>query len=255
MSIDELLDLARGIRRAVVPHIGSKSELGRRGAGGDLMREIDSIADAEARRLAEKYDAGLVTEESGMTRKGKGLIIIDPVDGSANADRGIRFASVSVAYSSGERASSLEAGAVIDIFTGDEYYAIRNEGSYKNGKRLDIGDLDGPLVVYAPCRRETALLRKLKDISIRDLGSIALGLCYTAEGIFDAVIDVGNFVRAFDIAAGILIVREAGGSVFSNGDFLLDDVRRCISFAAGKKEAVLTLLGTIKRDLTEIFVD
>ncbi|MGC9103860.1 MAG: inositol monophosphatase family protein [Candidatus Methanodesulfokora sp.] len=255
MSIDDLLDLARGIREAVIPHLGSRSELKMRGAGGDLMRKIDSIADAEARKLAEKYNAGIVTEESGMTRRGEGLIIIDPVDGSANADRGIRFASVSVAYSSGERASSLEMGAVVDIFTGDEYYAIRGNESYKNGRKISIGDLDGPPVVYAPCRKDTVLLRKLRDISMRDLGSIALGLCYAAEGIFDAVIDVGNFVRAFDIAAGILIVKEAGGSIFSDGDFLLSDVKRCISFAAGKREAVMSLLRTIGCNLRELFAD
>lgn len=255
MSIDDLLKLARGIREAVIPHAGSGSELKRRGAGGDLMRKVDLIADAEARKLAERYDAGIITEESGIVKKGNGFIIVDPVDGSANADRGIRFASVSVAYSRGERASSIEMGAVVDLFTGNEYYAVRGEGSYRNGEKLRMRDFDGPLVVYAPCRRDTVLLREIEDISMRDLGSIALGLCYAAEGIFDAVIDVGNFVRAFDIAAGILIVKEAGGSVFSNEDFLLSDVKRCISFAAGKREAVLTLLKTVKCDLRELFVE
>jgi fructose-1,6-bisphosphatase/inositol monophosphatase family enzyme len=255
MSVDDLLNLARRVREAVIPYIGSKSELGRRGAGGDLMRKIDSIADAEVRKIAERYDVGIVSEESGIRKRGKGFLVIDPVDGSANADRGIKFASVSVAYASGEKASSLEMGAVVDIFTGDEYYAIRKEGSYKNGKKLEIEDFRGPPVIYAPCRKNTVLLRELKDISIRDLGSIALGLCYSAEGIFDAVIDLGNFVRAFDIAAGILIVKEAGGSVFSNEDFPLDDVRRHISFAAGKKEVVLALLEKTGFSLRELFAD
>ncbi len=183
----------------------------------------------------------ILSEESGLIEgQERGIILIDPVDGSSNADRGIPFACVSVAYSSSYSLRDLEMAVLLDLFRGDLYYAIRGKGAFKNGNRVRVRDFRGTPVIYAPCQRNDPVTKErlgFKHIARRDLGSAALGLALVAEGRIDAFIDLRGDLRIVDLAAGLLMVKEAGGTVLVN-KHRIEGLKREYSIVAGVREIV-----------------
>ncbi len=193
----------------------------------------------------------IISEESGFIEGGEGgVILIDPVDGSSNADRGIPFACVSVAYSSSYSLKDLEMAVLLDLFRGDLYHAVKGKGAFKNGNRVKVRDFRGTPVIYAPCQRDDPVTKEklgFKHIARRDLGSVALGLALVAEGRVDALIDLRGDLRIVDLAAGLLMVKEAGGTVLVN-KHQIEDLNREYSVVAGVYEVIrrLNLEGMMK---------
>ena len=205
-------------------------ETGTTGSGGDHTLEIDQAAEAIVfEELQRLHDQGhrfrAISEERGEVDFGdpRVLVVIDPIDGSLNAKRGIGHHALSVAVATGGTMADVEFGYVNDLGTPEEWWAARDEGAYLNGRRLDpgIGERRGPDGRIEVVGIESADPRWLKGsidllveraYRLRALGAIAPSLCQVAAGRFDGLVSLRG-CRAVDAAAAQLIVREAGGLV------------------------------------------
>jgi myo-inositol-1(or 4)-monophosphatase len=205
-------------------------ETGTTGEGGDQTLEIDQIAEdvvfAELRKL---HDAGArftaVSEEAGIVDFGDPdlLVVIDPIDGSVNAKRGLPHFALSVAVSEGSTMADVVFGFVQDFGPDEEWVASRGEGARLDGVELDcsIGERrtsDGKLEVLGIESADPRWVVQSADAlsetahRLRAIGAIAVSLCQVAAGRFDAMASLKR-CRAVDAAAAQLIVREAGGHV------------------------------------------
>jgi myo-inositol-1(or 4)-monophosphatase len=190
------------------------------GEGGDETTAIDAAVErALVRRFeAARIDGVLVSEEVGELELGKGgsvRVVVDPIDGSLNAKRGIGFFSLSVAVAQGQRMADVEFGFVHDFGTEEEWSATRGRGAYLNGHVLD-GEKpkdDIEILVFEATRTTTVAeyAGAVVDLAyrLRIMGSLALSLCHLAAGRVDAVCSLKP-ARSVDIAAAQLLVREQG---------------------------------------------
>lgn len=192
----------------------------------DYASEVDGLAEAEIikefRRSTPDYS---ILGEEGGEMKGRGgnsryTWVIDPLDGTSNYLRGIPHFCVSIALvENGEPTH----GVIFDPLRNELFTASRGSGCTLNDKRVRVSerkDLDGAIVLtgFPPRERSRAsaqlkcldvLLNEIEDI--RRTGSAALDLAWVACGRADAYFEAG--VKPWDIAAGALMVREAGGKV------------------------------------------
>jgi len=190
------------------------------GEGGDETSAIDAAAErAIVRRFEQSgIDGVLVSEEVGEVRLGAGgamRVVLDPIDGSLNAKRGIGFFSVSIAFASGERMGDVDFGFVHDFGTEEEWTATRGEGAYLNGHPLDGERPKERIEILAFEATRTSLVAAKAGAVVelayrlRIMGSLALSLCHLAAGRVDAVCSLKP-ARSVDIAAAQLLVREQG---------------------------------------------
>ncbi|MFN2466590.1 MAG: inositol monophosphatase family protein [Gaiellaceae bacterium] len=222
----ELCRAAAGDIRAVLEGLPTRIErepVVGAGRGGDDTTAIDAAAEAAVvARLEAVHAVGadftLVSEELGERRFGSGggtWVVVDPIDGSNNAKRGIRFFSVSIAVADGPTIDDVHFGYVRDFGTGEEWTAARGEGTRLDGRPLD-GPLPGdPIDVLSLEATETAsIAEKAPSLvglahRLRVMGSLALSLCHLADGRLDGVCSLKR-CRAVDIAAAQLLLRERG---------------------------------------------
>jgi myo-inositol-1(or 4)-monophosphatase len=205
-------------------------ETGARGSGGDRTLEIDRSAESvvvdELNALREKgYGFVALSEERGAIDYGDARVrvILDPIDGSLNAKRGIPHYALSIAVADGETMADVEFAFVYDFGPREEWWARRHEGAWLGGLRLDPAlserrARDGRLEVVgiesADPRWLKSSIDRLVDFAyrLRAFGSIAVALCHVASARFDGMVSLRRS-RGVDSAAGQLIVREAGGVV------------------------------------------
>ena len=217
------------------------------GEGGDDTTAIDQAAErAVLARFDEVEDVTFVSEEVGRLGDGRVHVVIDPIDGSLNAKRGIGFFSLSVAVASGPTMGDVDFGFVHDFGTEEEWTATRGEGAYLNGHLLD-GERpkDRIEILSFEATRTAAVAEKagaVVDLAhrLRIMGSLALSLCHLAAGRVDAVCSLKP-ARAVDIAAAQLLVRERGLAIdlFEDPPFVaapLDVLGRSRVVAAGTPE-------------------
>lgn len=186
------------------------------GMGGDQTTAIDRAAElAVLARFDGVDDVTFVSEEIGTIGDGRVHVVIDPIDGSLNAKRGIGFFALSVAVASGTMMSDVEFGFVHDFGTEEEWTATRGEGARLNGHLLD-GELpkDRIEILSFEATRTASVAEKAAAVvdlayRLRIMGSLALSLCHLAAGRVDAVCSLKP-ARAVDIAAAQLLVRERG---------------------------------------------
>jgi myo-inositol-1(or 4)-monophosphatase len=205
-------------------------EIGTRGQGGDRTLVIDEAAEAivlaelEALR-AQGYRFRALSEELGEIDYGgdEVLVIIDPIDGSLNAKRGLPHHALSVAVAAGSTMADVEFAYVYDFGPAEEWWAERGRGAWRNGERLDPavaerrtreGKLEVLGIESANPRWVALSIDGLvaSAYRLRALGTIASSLCQVAGGRFDGMVSLRG-CRSVDAAAGQLIVREAGGVV------------------------------------------
>jgi myo-inositol-1(or 4)-monophosphatase len=205
-------------------------ETGERGEGGDRTLEIDAAAEravfAELERL---HDEGarftVVSEERGTVDYGGDgtLVIVDPIDGSMNAKRGISHHALSIAVAEGPTMADVVFGFVHDLGPGEEWVAERGAGAQLDGNPLDVSPgerrtRDGKLELVGIESADPRWVRDAADALVeathrlRAMGTIAVTLCQVAGARLDGMTTLRN-CRAVDAAAGQLIVREAGGHV------------------------------------------
>jgi myo-inositol-1(or 4)-monophosphatase len=189
------------------------------GMGGDETTAIDAAAErAVLARFAGIDDTRIVSEEAGIVGDGRVHIVVDPIDGSLNAKRGIGFFSLSIAIASGPTMADVDFGLVHDFGTEEEWTATRGDGARLNGHRLD-GELPkGQIEILSfEATRTASVAEKAAAVvglayRLRIMGSLALSLCHLAAGRVDAVCSLKP-ARAVDIAAAQLLVRERGLSI------------------------------------------
>jgi myo-inositol-1(or 4)-monophosphatase len=261
---EDLLETAVAAARAgaavVTPYFrNAKLEVRRKGEN-DFVTQADK--ESEAAILAEIRksfpDHRILAEEGGGAGEGHGDYewLIDPLDGTTNFLQGLPVYCVSIACRKGDE---LLVGAIHDPEGGNLFTASRGGGAFWNGRRMETSPRDGLtgafLATGYPFRALSTLdlyLGIFRDVfrharAIRRCGSAALDLAYTAAGVYDGFFEFR--LSPWDIGAGILMVREAGGTVTDldgkDGSFASGNV------VAGSPAVQSGLLEVVRRHASE----
>ena len=174
-------------------------------------------------------DYGIITEESGMINKSntKNRWIIDPIDGTTNFMNGVPQFAISIGY---EEENEIKCGVIFNPIMNEMFCAEKGNGAYLNNSRIRVSNkknIKDSLIVTGGPKGESKIKEKIfseyinvsKNVSnVRKFGSASLDMAYVACGRFDGYWQ--REINYWDIAAGIIILREAGGFV----DFFEEDV-------------------------------
>jgi myo-inositol-1(or 4)-monophosphatase len=228
------------------------------GQGGDETTAVDAAAERVIlERLREVEGATIVSEEVGILEgDGPWRIVVDPIDGSLNAKRGIPFFSVSIAVADGDTMDDVVFGYVYDFGTGEEWTATRGSGARLNGApiverpkdELEILSFEATTTAYVS---ENAARFDGVAHRLRVMGSLAITLCHLAAGRVDGVVSL-KAARSVDIAAAQLLVREQGLAINLPdeppfGSAPLDLIGRSRVVAAGNDELCRRLADALTR--------
>jgi len=246
----QLLEMAQMVRSAAAAlPLQERGRIMAMGADGTPTSYIDKVAedvivgyvDRNALRL------NLLSEEAGFIDRGfEETLVADPIDGTHNACAGIPFYSVSLAVGKGSL-SGMREGLVMNLVTGDVFHASKGKGATLNGApiRMKKPEAEKLLIAYVGGTVDPVIYTIASRFKrVRCLGSTALELCSVASGQADAFFvkyqDLKKSPRIVDIAAAILVLREAGGEAYDENNEILDmplslDERRNM-FAAGSDE-------------------
>ena len=218
-----LMRLADRVQDAVAAFEGNYDAKVGTGAYGLPTSAIDRAAEiavlAEMEKRKERLN--VLSEEAGFIDRGGDLtLVLDPVDGTHNAERGVPFYSTSMAIGKGSMMGATH-GLVRDLVSGREYYASRGEGAFLDGKRIHVRKLDEHdtlFTVYIGMNaHESAYRVASRGRRARSLGAASLDMCMVASGAADLYYMNSSAKRAelrvVDVAASALILREAGGEV------------------------------------------
>ncbi|MCW4011027.1 MAG: fructose 1,6-bisphosphatase [Candidatus Bathyarchaeota archaeon] len=221
-----------------------------RGAGGDQMKTVDLAAEKAIVEVLLQHGISftLVSEESGIKAYGSQAtdwyVTVDPIDGTTNLVRGLPFYCSSIAVSGKPLLSDVYAGIVTDLFHNVTYMAVRGRGASRNGEKIatsSVGSLTEAVIgldlntykAKTVAAQLSELIQKTKHI--RHFGANALELCFVAEGLTDAFVDIRGKLRTTDVAAGFLILKEAGGVLSTpDGEAVEADLdpRQTVTFVA-----------------------
>ncbi|HJU13187.1 MAG TPA: inositol monophosphatase family protein [Candidatus Nitrosotalea sp.] len=255
-KIEVLEEAARRVYNNVKHLPGTKESAGDfgRGAGGDISRRIDILAEKTVldylREL--KFSCIVLGEECGrveISDNPDGFLIMDAVDGSTNAVRGIPFSCCSLAFAQGEKMSSVTDAVIIDLYNGDLYSASKGKGAFMNGKRISVHK-EKPLYFVVGLDLSGISPNSLQELSpiisasnhIRHFGAVALELAIFSRGLVDLFVDFRDKLRITDVAAGYLMVLEAGGIIVDRNLKPLDSdlgYDKKISFIAAANQEIL----------------
>ena len=222
---------------------------------GDFVSSADHRAEEIIREVLEQArpNYGFLMEESGevVGSDSQHRWIVDPLDGTTNFLHGIPHFAISIAL---EREDLLVAGVIYNPITEELYWAERGKGAFLNDRRLRVSSrnnladcLIATGIPFAGRPGHAAFQKELKTImpavaGIRRFGSAALDLAYVAAGRYDGYWERG--LNRWDIAAGILLVREAGGTV-------LDTEGQPRTLETGN---VIATNGTLQKPLTDLIM-
>ena len=280
MILDILIESAKNVYSEIKDLLGTSEGASKisLGAGGDISRKIDIVAETAVLNTIKSNNISpvIIGEECGIVNlnnssyssssnnNNKGFVIMDAVDGTTNAIRGIPFSCCSLAFANEFKLSSVTDAVVLDLFTGDIYSASKQKGSFFNNKKIsvrnekdfssitsleDLKSIDvliGANVSGIPLNILYEISKVISFSShIRHFGANALELCYFARGFMDAYIDIRGKIRSTDMAAAYLIVKEAGGKLYSPNGQELDSelgLKTKISFYAVSNRKLFDLI-------------
>ena len=208
---------------------------------------LDLVADDAALPVLHKAGVGVLSEESGLHDPGNGLVVvIDPVDGSTNASRGIPWYATSLCAVDDEGPL---AALVVNLATGTRYQAVRGGGATVDGRPIEPAgatSIGGAFVVlngYSP--------EYLKWRQYRSLGASALDLCSVADGRVDGTIDCSvDALGPWDYLGALLVLSEVGahvGDVDGRELVVLDHDARRTPVSACTEELYEELLAARRR--------
>jgi len=226
----------------------------------DFVTRVDQLAEAAIIEVIKDHypDHAILAEESGASGDHEVQWIIDPLDGTTNYMHGFPVFSVSIAVM---EAGELRHGVVYDPLRQEIFSASRGQGAQLDGRKIRVSkqsSLRGALIATGfPYRMAEAhmdlylgMLRAvmIETAGVRRPGSAALDLCYLAAGRVDGFWELG--LSKWDVAAGALIIREAGGRVsdFRGTDGFLDS-GNVVGGTPKVYAALSKLLAPMTRDL------
>jgi myo-inositol-1(or 4)-monophosphatase len=189
----------------------------------DLVTEVDKLSEeiliTKIRSVFPEHS--ILSEESGASeRDPEYLWIIDPLDGTTNYAHQLPIFGISVALRQGPE---MIMGVIYQPVLNDLYYAVKGEGAFQNGKKIEVSGTESLkqalLATGFPYDMPTDPGRKLKYFNhlvpqirgVRRMGCAVFDLCNVAAGRFDGYWELN--LKSWDVAAGSLIVEEAGGKI------------------------------------------
>ncbi len=220
------------VHETISPLVGEKKsgEIVKMGADGTPTKLIDLVAEEKVVEVLESAERPLtlVSEEIGRIDIGGSpsevIFVVDPLDGTFNAVKNIPAFGISLAVAEitdpdrSMTMDDIELGFVKNFATGDIYQAAKGAGASLNGNKIfnsienDVTHSSIGAYIYRGDMEMVDNLCKLVR-RMRILGSVAIELCYVADGTYDAFLDVRGNLRIVDVSAAKLIAEEAGGLV------------------------------------------
>jgi myo-inositol-1(or 4)-monophosphatase len=235
MTLDLDLDLDHALRVAIHAaeeaariqrtHLGGDLDIGTKSSVTDLVTRVDRACETRIREilLGAYPDHVVLGEEEGQQGEARCRWIVDPLDGTLNYAHGFPFYCVSIAL---EVDGRIELGVVLDTPRDVLFEAVRGRGARANGRPIAVSTESEPIqamlatgFAYVEGTQHENLevfARVLPKVrAVRRPGAAALDLCYVASGHLDGFWELK--LSPWDVAAGWLIVQEAGGTV-TTGD-------------------------------------
>ncbi|HOI72291.1 MAG TPA: bifunctional fructose-bisphosphatase/inositol-phosphate phosphatase [Methanobacterium sp.] len=224
--------IMKEVHQAITPLVGEKEagEIVKMGADGTPTKLIDLVAEEKVVDVLEGVERPLilVSEEIGRINIGSGspevIFVVDPLDGTSNAVKNIPAYGISLAIAKindmdrSMTIQDIEMGFVKNFATGDIYQAIKGGGASLNGQDISTSTLTdisrssiGAYIYRADMEKVDKICKMIRRMRI--MGSVAIELCYVADGTYDAFMDIRGNLRIVDIAAAKLIIEEAAGIV------------------------------------------
>ncbi len=217
-----LLKAAHDAGALMLERFHGRFEIEHKEGVNNLVTEVDTACEAIIMDLIQTHfpDHSILSEEDGATvQHSEYQWIIDPIDGTVNFAHGVPLCCVSIAL---KKNNEIMLGAIYNPMMDEFFFAEKGKGAYLNGAPISVStkaDFNTAFLVTGfpyhydtttdPLRVFSKLIKR--GLPIRRLGSAALDLCWVACGRFDAFWEY--YLNPWDLAAGLLIVREAGGSV------------------------------------------
>jgi myo-inositol-1(or 4)-monophosphatase len=221
-----------------------------KGAGGDFMKPVDLAAEKAIVDAITGHGVSftLISEESGVQEFGTSpqecYVTVDPIDGTTNLTHGLPFYACSIAVSNKPVLADVYAGLVVDLHHDVAYTAFKDAGAFRDKEKIATSKnflLEEAVVgLDLNTYKVKEVAPKLADLiaqtkHIRHFGANALELCYVGNGLTDAFVDIRGKLRTTDVAAGFLILKEAGGLVTTLENQELNvplDPKQTVSFVA-----------------------
>ena len=221
-----------------------------RGQGGDVTAALDEAAERVVLAHLDRPGVRIVSEEIGIRGEGPLTVVVDPIDGSQNAERAIPYFALCVAVAEGPTMADVVFGFVHDFGSREEWTAVKGGGAFLDGAPITQGPKDHLEFLSIEATRAALVYDRLRVLGpltdrVRVMGAQALTYCHLAAGRTDAVA-VLRPSRAVDYAAGQLLIRERGLAIELADDppigaAPLDLVGRSRVVAAANDELVRTL--------------
>ncbi len=219
---DLILDAAEASGKILQKYYRSKLRIAEKPGAGLVTNADMEAQDAAVKILSQGLPLfGFLTEEAKPQKaRCPGRWIIDPLDGTTNFVHGFPMFCVSIAA---EWNGEIIAGTIYHPILRESYLAIKGNGATRNGKRIHVSSTEkienSLLTTGFTYQKEKLLQKEMKSFqklsgiarAVRRPGSAALDLAYTASGVFDAFWEQN--LSPWDVAAGALMVQEAGGHV------------------------------------------
>lgn len=225
-----LAELARSVQHALERHktedLGAKIGMG---ADGTPTQKIDKIAEDAILEALEKLGNPLnvLSEEAEFIDNGADqTLVIDPIDGTYNALIGIPFFSVSLAVGTDDL-SNVQFGLIRDLVNGTVYTAEKGKGAFVSGTAISTKQYEPKESLFLVYLGNSASSRSFEIASMarrtRNYGAASLELAMVASGIADLyMVDAQPMIRLVDLAAGTLLLREAGGEIYNTDGGVLE---------------------------------
>ncbi|EEB74433.1 bifunctional fructose-bisphosphatase/inositol-phosphate phosphatase [Thermococcus sp. AM4] len=242
-----VFSLAKDVEKAVMPIFG-KPKAGKTvgtNVSGDVTKYVDKVAEEMVLERLKVLGINVVSEEVGSIDVGSDYTaVVDPIDGSYNFAAGIPIFAFSFALFRKEKPVY---AALYEFATGNYYEAIPGNGAFLNGRPIKVQRVPASraAISFYTRGRGVGLIGRVKRIRV--LGAIAVELAYLARGTLQGVVDIRNYVRPTDVAAGVVLVREAGGVV-------VDDTGKEVSVHLSAEEK-MNLIAASDRELLEIILE
>lgn len=188
-----------------------------RGEGGDITVALDKAVEEVVLAHFDLEGVRVLSEEAGIRGEGSTTVLVDPIDGSQNAARGVPYFALSIAVAEGDTIADVIFGYVYDFGADEEWTAVRGEGAFLDGQPLTERPKETIELLSIEATRAALVADRLPHLApfvdrVRVMGAQAITFCHLAAGRTDAVVCLRPS-RSVDFAAAALLIRERGFSL------------------------------------------